>query len=190
MMNAHNNGAHAMTVGRRMLCAVGVLALTTGAACTQKPITTGPISTGPGTLAQARTYLQGTWTLLTYDIFLPGEAPIHQTQANGSGQLTYDEFNNLTIDISVDPPTAELLDRAGILTTNGVLSTRGRAAVDMQQRTLTYILQGQPLMAATIGPLDLRRPRHWTVDGNTLTLDTRAENGATLSSGKWQKNPQ
>jgi hypothetical protein len=50
------------------------------AACTSapwnEPIKGGPVDTGAGSLTAARKYLEGRWTLLSYEVFLPGEAPI------------------------------------------------------------------------------------------------------------------
>ena len=100
---------------------MSVLLVLTAAGCTVKPISTGPVSTGPGTLAAARKYLEGQWTLVSYEIFPPGRSPI---QLNGSGTLSYDAFSNLDMEIRVDAPTAESLRQAGITTENGVSRRR------------------------------------------------------------------
>jgi hypothetical protein len=68
-----------------------------------------------------------------------------------------------------------------------VLSTEGRTAVDLQNRTLTYIIQGQPPVGAPSGPLATNRPRHWEVTGNVLTLTTKNDKGEALSVGRWKK---
>ena len=70
----------------------------------------------------------------------PGKPPI---VLKGEGSLNYDDFANLRIDIRTDQKTSDLLRSAGIDTTDGVLSSDGRAAVDMQNKTLTYIIAGQ-----------------------------------------------
>ena len=57
----------------------------------------------------------------------------------------------------------------------------------MQARTLTYVVQGQPPAGAPSGPLALNRKRHWVVEGNLLTLTTKADDGKALSVAKWQK---
>jgi hypothetical protein len=164
-----------------------VAALAT-AACAAKPIEkpmgVGAVDTGAGSLTAARQYLQGRWSLVSYQIFPAGQPPI---QLNGNGTLSYDEFGNMDVQIRVDPATAQTLERAGIETNEGVISTTGRTAVDMQQRTLTYVLAGQPTLVAPSGPLALNLPRHWAVNGNVLTLTTKGSDGRVLSEGRWQK---
>jgi hypothetical protein len=146
----------------------------------------GPTKTGPGTVDAARKYLEGRWSLMSFEIF-PAEGP--PMQIPGAGTLTYDDFGNLSVEIRVDPATATRLDTAGIPTVKGVLSIKGRTAIDMQSHTLTYFLEGQPALGAPSGPLALNRKRHWIVEDNVLTLSTLAADGRALSSARWQKVP-
>jgi hypothetical protein len=152
----------------------------------QRPVELGPVDTGQGTLAAARQYLEGRWTLVSYEVFPPGQPPV---KLAGAGTLSYDGFGNLNMEIRVDEPTAERLARAGVPSAKGVISTNGRTVVDMQARTLTYVLEGQPPFGAPSGPLALNRPRHWQVDGNVLTLTTRGDDGQSVSVGRWEKMP-
>ncbi len=169
---------------RTALVWLALLTAGCAAAPRQKPIELGDVNTGAGSLAAARRYLQGRWSLISYEVFPPGRAPI---QLKGKGTLSYDEFGNLDMEIRVDPATAKLLDGAGIQSDQGVISTKGRTAVDMQARTLTYILEGQPPLGAPGGPLAPNRPRHWEVAGNVLTLTTNGDDGKPASVGRWQK---
>ena len=150
----------------------------------------GPVDKGPGTLAAARKYLEGVWQLQTFDIMPPGQAPIHLTRDNGKGTLVYDDFGNLTMDITVDAPTAKLLAAAGIATKNGSLYSKGKTAVDVQGRTLRFLLEGQPPTGAQSGPIALNRLRYWEVEGNVLTLSTKDDQGKVVSVGKWEKAPK
>ena len=158
------------------------------AACTSapwnEPVKLGPVDTGAGSLTAARKYLEGRWTLLSYEVFLPGEPPV---MLGGSGMLTYDAYGNLTTEIRVDDATARILDKAGIRITDGKFLTSGRTVVDMNARTLTYVIEGQPPLGAPSGPLALNKPRYWQVEGKLLTLTTKGEDGATASVGRWQK---
>jgi hypothetical protein len=152
----------------------------------QRPPKGGPVDSGPGSIAAARKYLEGRWSLRSFDVFPPGGAPL---RLGGAGTLVYDAFGNLDIEIRVDESTATQLEAAGIPSNKGLVSMRGRTAVDMQARTLTYILRGQPPLGAPSGPLALNRSRHWEVEGTLLTLTTRTADGQLLSKGVWEKLP-
>ena len=61
--------------------------------------------------------------------------------------------------------------------------------IDVQHRTLTYVLAGQPSSMTTGGgPLATNRPRHWEVTGDVLTLTTRDDSGAALAVSRWKKS--
>ena len=169
-------------------CLAVFVLITATAACAaaprERPIGLGPVDTGAGSLTAARKYLEGRWSLTSFDVYPPGGAPI---RLNGSGTLVYDAYSNLQMEIRTDQPTADLLRRAGIATENGTISTSGRVVVDMPARTLTYVLEGQPAATSPAGPLAASRPRHWQVDGDVLTLTTKDESGKPLSVGQWKK---
>ena len=59
----------------------------------------------------------------------------------------------------------------------------------MPNKTLTYILEGQPsAMKTGGGPLAPNRPRHWEVSGDVLTLTIKDESGAPLAISRWKKS--
>lgn len=147
-----------------------------------RPIKGGPVDTGAGSLTAARAYLEGHWALEAFEVHAPGKPVV---TLNGQGSLIYDEFGNLTMEIRTDVATTDLLRAAGIDVQDGTISTRGRTAVDMQNRTLTYMLAGQP--AGGTGPLATSRPRHWQVDGAVLTLTTKDDAGRPVSISRWRK---
>jgi len=93
------------------------------------------------------------------------------------------------MEIRTDQATSDQLDDAGIRMQGGVLSMKGRTVIDLQNRTLTYVMEGQPAAGAP-GPLAVNRPRYWQVDGDVLTLTTKDDNGQPLSVGKWQRERQ
>ena len=137
----------------------------------------------------ARNYLQGRWSLASFEVHPPGQTAI---LAKGTGQLTYDAQSNLKVQIAVEPATVPLLEKAGVVLQKdakgfGIILTEGRAIVDLAARTLTYEVKGAPVNG-TPGPLSLSRPRHYQVQGtNLLTLTTRDENGRPLSIATWRK---
>jgi len=153
----------------------------TGAAA-QKP----KVDAGPGSLAAARKFLEGRWSLESFEVRPPGKPPI---QLKGSGVLNYDDFGNLTMEVRADQASSDLLRAAGINIQDGRISTEGRTVIDLQNRTLTYFLEGQRSgYASGGGPLALSRPRHWEVNGDVLTLTTKDDADAPLSISRWKKN--
>jgi hypothetical protein len=153
------------------------------AAPRERPLAMGPVDTGPGTLASARRFLEGRWQLETFEIYRPGQPPL---LLKGSGTLIYDDMSNLRMEVRADEASADLLRAAGVDIRDGMISTEGRTAIDLQNRTLTYALGGQaPLVQG--GPLAMERPRHWVVDGDILTLSTKDDAGRPLSVARWKR---
>jgi hypothetical protein len=148
----------------------------------QRPVKGGDVAGGAGSLTAARKYLEGRWTLESFEVYPPGKPPI---TLKGSGTLVYDDFGNLKIDIRADQSAADVLRAAGIEIQDGVISSDGRTAIDLQNHTLTYIVAGQ---TPNTGPLALNRPRHWVVEGTLLTLTTQDDAGKPLSVGRWRKS--
>jgi hypothetical protein len=179
-MRIRNATGRAITVTLLTLLASGC-----GPTAAEKPIKLGPVETGAGTLASARRFLAGRWQLESFEIHPPGQPPVALT---GSGTLVYDDMSNLRMEIRADEAGSDTLRAAGIDIRDGMISTDGRAVIDVANRTLTYVLEGQaPLVQR--GPLAMQRPRHWVVDANTLTLTTRDEAGRPLSIARWTRMP-
>ena len=153
------------------------------AAPRERPVELAPIDTGSGTLASARRFLEGRWDLEAFEIHRPGQPPV---LLKGSGTLTYDDMSNLRMEIRADEASADVLRAAGVDIRDGIISTDGRTAIDLQNRTLTYVLDGQaPLVQG--GPMAMERPRHWVVDADTLILTTKDEAGRPLSVARWKR---
>ena len=151
----------------------------------QKPLEGGAVDTGPGTLAAARRYLEGTWSLESFEVYPASGAPI---VLKGTGRLTYDGYGNMRVEVQTDPGTGALLRKAGVENLDGRISSDGRTIVDMQARTLAYVVEGQPTgKTEVLGPLALRRLRYWQEDGSLLTLTTKDDAGKPLSISKWRK---
>jgi hypothetical protein len=174
---------HARSVWIAPVVGLVLLAACSGAP-RQRPVEMGPVAAGPGTLSAARSYLEGRWTLESFEVYPPGKPPV---VLKGSGSLSYDSSGNLRMDIRADEASSDVLRAAGVDIRNGTISTDGRTAIDLQNRTLTYVLAGQaPLVR---GPLGTDRPRHWAVEGDLLTLTTKDDAGQPLSVGKWRRVP-
>jgi hypothetical protein len=167
-----------------------VLMTALAAGCTAAP-RARPVKMGPAdsSLESARKFLEGSWTLVSYEVFPPGRASV-QLGSAGTGTLTYDKYSNLNIQIHVtDPKVADALGAAGVPLKDGVISTTGRTALDLQNHKLTYMLEGQSQLVsnAQMGPLAMNRPRYWQVDGETLILTTKDDTGQPLAVSRWKK---
>lgn len=177
----------------RRLLGVCLVGLTVGsmygcaAAPRERPVKMGPVDTGAGTLTAARKYLEGRWNLESFEVFPPGKPPI---TVKGEGTLLYDDYGNLKIDIRTDAATGEALSRVGIVLKDGIVASEGRTVINLQDQTLTYVIEGQGGQGfERSGPLGMGRPRHWKVEGDLLTLTTKDDAGKPLSIGRWRKLP-
>jgi hypothetical protein len=170
-------------VKRVLIVSATVIAAACAPAPRQRPVELGPVDTGAGSLTEARKYLEGLWTLESFEVYPPGKGPV---PLKGTGTLVYDDFGNLKMDIRADEASADVLRAAGIEIADGMIRSQGRTVVDLQHKTLTYVIKGQP-PAGAAGPLGLSRPRHWQVEGDVLTLTTKDDAGNPLSVGRWRK---
>jgi hypothetical protein len=174
------------TVGRVLVLGLVGVAAACQPAPRIRPVKGGDVNEGPESLVAARKFLEGRWTLESFEVFPPGKPTI---ALKGSGTLNYDEFGNLRIEIRADEKSADLLRAAGIETRDGTISSDGRTIVDLQNKTLSYVLPGQTVGAPAPGPLSPSRLRHWEVKGDLLFLSTWDDNGKPLSTGRWKRMP-
>jgi len=171
---------------RALVALVLVSAAGCAAGTMQKPINVGDTDTGAGSVTAARKFLEGRWTLESFEVFPPGKPPIMVT---GTGTMNYDDFGNLRIDIRAGEKESDMLRAAGIDIRDGLISSDGRATVDMQNRTISYVLTGQQVGKPGAGPLAPGRLRYWEVKDDLLYLSTRDEAGKTSSMARWKKMP-
>ena len=180
-------GSNAGRAGRMWRAAGVVLLLASAIGCAassrQRPVEGGPVASGAGSLTAARKFLEGRWALESFELRPAGAAPI---VLKGSGVLNYDDFGNLRMEIRADQSSSDQLRAAGIDIRDGLISTDGRTAIDLQNHTLTYFLEGQPATGA--GPLAMNRPRHWEVTADVLTLTTKDDNGTPMSISRWKRS--
>jgi hypothetical protein len=155
-----------------------------GAPAGMNPIEGGPVDAGKGSLTAARTYLEGRWALESFEVF-PADGP--PVTLRGEGTLTYDQFGNLRMEIRADEKSSDVLRAAGVEILDNRISTDGRTVIDLQNRTLAYIAEGQGFATSRSGPLALNRPRHWEVTADTLTLTTKDDSGRPMSVGRWRR---
>ena len=117
---------------------------------------------------QARKFLEGRWSLESFEVYPPGKAAYH---LKGAGTLTYDEFGNLRMEIRTDRDAADLLRSAGIdIRDDGMISSDGRTPSTAKPHADVHDSRASRPPGC---PLATNRPRHWEVEGNVLTLTTR-----------------
>ena len=165
-----------------MTLAAVAAALVTAGGCARNAI--GPVDPGARALVEARKYLEGRWGLLSFEVRRPAGDMIY---LKGEGTLLFDDFGNLEMEIRTDETTGQALSEAGIPLEKGRLSVKGRTALDMANHTLTFVPQGQPLLVPPTGPLAAIYPRHWTVEGDVLIIDTKDDLGNPTTVGRWRR---
>jgi hypothetical protein len=150
----------------------------------QPPASGASVGQRPATLSEARKFLEGRWTLESFEVFPPGKPPI---TLKGQGTLTYDDFGSMRIEIRADEQASDLLRAAGVEIRDGTISSDGRTVLDLQNRTISYVLPGQTVGAPAPGPLSPARLRHWEIKDDLLILSTKDDAGKVLSTGRWRR---
>jgi hypothetical protein len=180
-----------MTITLKWPLAIALLTLgaTLGAAgCATTPVATGSANT----TKSARLELEGKWTLLVLSVIAPDGK---RATPQASGDLSVDEFGNLTIEYRLTDAGRAALELIGVKSPNPVVSASGRVAIDPQRKTVTY----QPpdanaraldadQAARRANPLALEHTRYYSVASNgVLTLITRHENGREATRATWKR---
>src|SRR6187402_3156404 len=107
-----------------LVAGFAVLSAACAGAPINKPIEGGPVEIGAGTVTNARKFLEGTWTLISYDVYPPNQPALH---LDATGYLAYDDFGNMTIELRTSPETAQAVAKLGMpAPQNGVISTTGK----------------------------------------------------------------
>ena len=77
----------------------------------ERNIKLAPVDTGAGSLTAAQKFLEGRWTLESFEVHPPGKPVV---TLKGQGTLSYDAFGNLAMEIRTDQAASDLLRAAGI----------------------------------------------------------------------------
>ena len=172
---------------------VGVLTagvLVGGVGCATTPVPTGSANT----TQTARKELEGKWTMVAMTV---NAADGKRVTPQASGNLTVDEFSNLTIEYRLTDAGRSALETVGMRSPNPVISATGRVAIDPQRHTVTYMAPDANARALDAdaavlraNPLALEHLRYYTVGSNgILTLTTRFENGKEATRTTWRRMP-
>lgn len=142
-----------------------------------RPVEMGPVDTGPNSVEAVRRQLEGTWDLLSLDLYTPkGE----RIPAQATGRLQYDEYGNLTM--------------RGTLTGGGqieesVLNVSGRAVIDPATHTLRFGgIEAPSADEKRIDPkLDASNVRYYEFEGDVLKTTVKGPDGTTTATATWKK---
>jgi hypothetical protein len=131
-----------------------------------------------GATEAARRELQGTWDLAALEYAASGDAP--RVPVKAAGTLTYDEFGNLTMDVSTTDPAAPVAAREV-----SRLSFRGRAVIDPAKRELKLMdLTGNANPDEVLAP---ERRRRFEVQGDVLKLSSFDGQGRVTAITTWRR---
>jgi hypothetical protein len=172
------------SIGRRRIGAVAILTLSCACAPApiQKPISLGDVNTGANSLEAVRRQLNGTWTLVSYELM----EGTRSRRLDAAAQMTYDEFGNLTMRGELKDPGAPGGQRPTLL------NYSGRAVIDVtskQLRLMSVNAAGDPLPSAVAERVDPAMVRLYEFQGSTLWLRIAGPDGKITASSSWTKNP-
>ena len=166
---------------RSMTLAAVAAAFVTIGGCAPKPIGLRPVDTGAARCRRAEA-LEGRWGLLSFEVHPPGRDVIKVP-----ARARCCSFGNLEMEIRTDETTRQALSEAGIPLEKGRLSVKGRTAVDMAHQHLDLRAAGPAADRAALRTPCRHPPRHWTVEGDVLTLGTKDDLGNPTTVGRWRR---
>src|SRR4030095_11930591 len=173
---------------------VASLAWLSGTGCKggpmNKPIKTSPIEKGADTIQGTRLQLEGHWTLLSLAL---RNAAGQRADRQATGTLDSDPYGNLTIEYRISDSGLKALQGIGVTSPNPVITTKGRAEIDVTGKSIRYVSPDATnrafdpdLAAARANPFALERTRYYEFapDG-TLRLTTRHDDGKEAAVARW-----
>jgi hypothetical protein len=173
---------------RSLIAGLSAVCLALVVGCATTPVASGPANT----TQTARKQLEGKWTLVTMVVDSPAGK---RATVQAAGDMTLDEFGNLSIEYRLTDAGRAALEGVGMKTPNPVISAAGRVAIDPQRHVVTYMAPDanaralDPDAAALrANPLSLEHTRYYNVASNgVLTLTTRHENGREATRSTWKR---
>ena len=157
-----------------------------------KPIKTSPVEKGGDTIQGTRQQLEGHWTLLSLVIT---NAAGKSANVQATGTLDSDPYGNLSIEYQISDAGLKALQGIGVTSPNPVISTKGRAEIDVTGKTIRYVspdATSKPfdpdLAAARANPFALERTRYYQFNPDgTLRLATHHDDGKDAAVSRWKK---
>ena len=143
----------------------------------QRPVKLGPVDSGAGSVEAARRQLQGTWSLLSYELY---NAAGVATRVDASAQLTSDEYGNLTVQGQAKDPNARTPNAEAFLNYNG------RAVVDPGKHELR-LLDVSGAGNASAETINIDAVRQYQIQGDRLQVTQKDAAGRTIARATWKR---
>ena len=142
-----------------------------------RPVKMGPVDTGTGSVESVRRQLQGTWELVTLEVY---SSSGEKTTAQASGRLQYDDHGNMSIHGTITG-TANIDPSA--------LNLEGRVAIDPDAHTfrITSVTAKSTDDRRVDPKLDAAHVRYYAFEGDVLTTTIKNAAGATTATATWKK---
>jgi hypothetical protein len=142
-----------------------------------RPVKMGPVDAGAGSIEAERRQLQGTWELVSLDVFSPSGQP---TPVQASGRMVYDDHGNMQMrgtiagNTSVDPAAVNL---------------EGRVAIDPAAHSfrITKVDAASADDKRVDPKLDASKTRYYVFEGDLLKTTLKDASGATTATATWKR---
>jgi hypothetical protein len=162
-----------------LVCLAFALALGACAAQPRRtPIPMGPVDTGAGSVEAVRRQLEGTWELVSAEVYPePGKVvPVKAT-----GRLTFDAYGNVRTEASLAEPSA---------VASRLLSYSGNVVIDPRKkewRLTDVAAEGTPPEKALPPEVGPDKIRAYEFVGDELKLSMKDEAGRATGSVTWRR---
>ena len=163
-------------------CFLLLLGLSVGACASaplQKPINAGEVATGAGTVESVRKQLEGTWTLVSYEIIQGGR----RQRLDATAEMSYDQFGNLNMIGELKSPDASREKRPALL------NYSGRAVIDVDKSEIRFVVENSrdPLPRSVEANVTPENVRHFRFRDSMLELTVSDANGQTTGFSTWKR---
>jgi hypothetical protein len=142
-----------------------------------RPVKMGDVDTGDNSVEAVRRRLEGTWELVTLDVY---SSSGEKETAKAKGQLTYDKYGNMAIKGTI--ASGQHVEKAD-------LDLSGRVTIDPDNHIFRFggITADTPDQRRVDPKLDPANVRYYEFDGALLKTTTKNANGVTTATLTWKK---
>ncbi len=142
-----------------------------------RPVKMGPVDTGDNSVEAIRRRLEGTWELVTLDVY---SSSGEKETAQAEGRLTYDKFGNMAIQGTIK--SGQHIEKADV-------DLSGRVTIDPDNHIFRFggITADTPDKRRVDPKLDPSHVRYYEFEGELLKTTTKNANGVTTATLTWKK---